>query len=247
MGTGIKPEKLLVMTAAGGALEFYDFTLFMLFAPYIRSAFFPEDGGVSGLLGVMGFFFAGYVARPLGGIIFSHYGDRYGRRRQFILTISLMSLCTLGIGVLPSKEYLGSASMILLMVLRMLQGASLGGEIPGSVTYMAEWLPRNRRGRYIGVIITSVTCGNLLGALAGYLLTQWLTPEQMGFWGWRLPFLLGAIMGMMVIILRRRMSETPAFRQLSSNGEVLSIPLLFLLKHYSGKWFRELVLLRCQP
>ena len=119
-------KKLLLITASGGALEFYDFTLFMLFAPFIRAAFFPDASATSGTLGVMGFFFAGYLARPLGGLIFSHLGDMYGRSQQFTLTLGLMSLSTLGIALLPTQAIIGDLSLVLLLTLRIMQGSLTG-------------------------------------------------------------------------------------------------------------------------
>ncbi|MCL6271056.1 MFS transporter [Sansalvadorimonas sp. 2012CJ34-2] len=223
-------HKLLFITAAGGALEFYDFTLFMLFASHIRSAFFPEAGLVTGLSGVMLLFFAGYLARPLGGLVFSYFGDRFGRRNQFLITLSLMSCSTLAIGLIPDYGSIGPAAVIMVMISRILQGASVGGEIPGSVVYLAEWLPYRCRGRYISIIITAITSGNLAGSLTGYILTLSLSESQISEWGWRLPFILGFALGMVLLLARRQMQETPPFLDLVQANGVLQNPFLTLMK-----------------
>lgn len=203
--------RLCALTAAGGALEFFDFTIFMLFSRYIAVAFFPESDPLAGTMSVALLFLTGYVARPVGGMIAGHLGDHYGRKKLFIATIALMSLATLGIGVLPAYEQWGSLSLWLLTVLRLIQGLAVGGEIPGSATYAAEHVDLSKRGLVTGIIVASVTFGNVVGSSLGWFLDSTLSSEAMYEWGWRVPFILGGLLGVFGVFARRTLLETPVF------------------------------------
>ena len=207
----MKLARLCMITSVGGALEFYDFTIFMLFSRYIAAAFFPESDPFAGTMSVALLFLTGYVARPVGGMIAGHFGDIYGRKKLFMITISAMSIATLGIGLLPSYEQWGQLSLWLLVSFRLIQGLAVGGELPGSTTFAAEHVEPARRGLVTGMIIAAVTFGNVLGASLGWLLNAELSSEALYLWGWRVPFVLGGVLGLLGFIVRRKLVETPIY------------------------------------
>ncbi|PJE79107.1 Proline/betaine transporter [invertebrate metagenome] len=218
--------QLRILATVGGALEFFDFTLFMLFSPWLAQAFFPEQSTLSGVMPVLLLFAAGHIVRPLGGFLFSHVGDCYGRKRVFLWTVVLMSFSTLGIGLLPGHAVLGEYAAVALLVLRLLQGLSLGGELPGSIVFASEHSPGSLRGGTAGLIVFGVTSGNLLGSLCGLLLNVWLPEEDLATWGWRLPFLLGGSLGFIGYKLRKNATETPVFEKAMQTKSLKKLPLL---------------------
>src|SRR5262245_18780806 len=150
--------RLILLASLGGALEFYDFVIYSQFARYIGLNFFPREDAMASLIASFGVFAIGYFARPIGGIFFSHLGDRIGRRRVLIVTILAMSAATAGIGLLPTYAQWGVGASILLVVLRVVQGFCLGGELPGAISYVVETAPR-RSGFSVGVVFFCVTIG----------------------------------------------------------------------------------------
>ena len=207
----MKLVRLCLITSVGGALEFFDFTIFMLFSRYIAAAFFPENDPFAGTMSVALLFLTGYIARPVGGMIAGHFGDIYGRKKLFMITISAMSIVTLGIGLLPTYEYWGQLSLWLLVAFRLIQGLAVGGELPGSTTFAAEHVEPARRGLVTGIIIAAVTFGNVLGASLGWLLNSVLSSDELYLWGWRVPFILGGVLGLLGLIVRRKLVETPIY------------------------------------
>jgi MFS family permease len=136
-------RKLLFLSSLGGILEFYDFIIYALFAGYISNNFFPSSNSLTGLIITFATFAIGYLVRPLGGIIFGHFGDRVGRKATFTISILLMAFATLSIGLIPSYSTIGMAAPVLVITLRIIQGLSIGGEIPGAITYVSEsWQTR---------------------------------------------------------------------------------------------------------
>ncbi|GKW05192.1 MFS transporter [Pectobacterium carotovorum subsp. carotovorum] len=207
--------KTLSLAALGGALEFYDFIIFVFFAAVIGDLFFPPDiPEWLRQVQTFGIFAAGYLARPLGGIIMAHFGDKSGRKKMFSLSILLMALPTLAMGLLPTYEAIGIAAPLLLLLMRVLQGAAIGGEVPGAWVFVAEHVPRARIGFACGTLTAGLTMGILLGSLIATLLNTVLTPEQMSGGGWRLPFFIGGIFGLIAMYLRRWLQETPIFMEM---------------------------------
>ncbi|AIJ08779.1 MULTISPECIES: MFS transporter [Edwardsiella] len=204
--------KTLALAALGGALEFYDFIIFVFFAAVVGALFFPPDMPEwLRLVQTFGIFAAGYLARPLGGIIMAHFGDRIGRKRMFSLSILLMALPTLAMGMLPTYQTIGIAAPLLLLLMRVLQGAAIGGEVPGAWVFVAEHVPPQRIGFACGVLTSGLTSGILLGSLVATWLNSWLTPQEVLAGGWRIPFFLGGLFGLMAMYLRRWLHETPVF------------------------------------
>ncbi|KGA26018.1 MFS transporter [Pectobacterium brasiliense] len=207
--------KTLSLAALGGALEFYDFIIFVFFAAVIGDLFFPSDiPEWLRQVQTFGIFAAGYLARPLGGIIMAHFGDKSGRKKMFSLSILLMALPTLAMGLLPTYEAIGIAAPLLLLLMRVLQGAAIGGEVPGAWVFVAEHVPRARIGFACGTLTAGLTMGILLGSLIATLLNTVLTPEQMSGGGWRLPFFIGGVFGLVAMYLRRWLQETPIFMEM---------------------------------
>lgn len=209
--------KTLSLAALGGALEFYDFIIFVFFAAVIGDLFFPPDIP-DWLRQVQTFaiFAAGYLARPLGGIIMAHFGDSQGRKKMFSLSILLMALPTFAMGLLPTYATLGIAAPILLLLLRVLQGAAIGGEVPGAWVFVAEHVPEKRIGFACGTLTAGLTAGILLGSVVATVVNTTLGPEGIVGGGWRLPFLLGGIFGFIALYLRRWLQETPIFVELQA-------------------------------
>ncbi|MEY8770455.1 MFS transporter [Erwinia sp. ACCC 02193] len=209
--------KTLSLAALGGALEFYDFIIFVFFAAVIGERFFPAD--IPDWLRQMqtfGIFAAGYLARPLGGIIMAHFGDSRGRKKMFSLSILLMALPTLAMGLLPDYASLGVAAPVLLLLLRLLQGAAIGGEVPGAWVFVAEHVPEKRIGFACGTLTAGLTAGILLGALVATLIATTLSAQSIATFGWRIPFFLGGIFGLIALYLRRWLHETPVFTEMQA-------------------------------
>ena len=213
--------KVLGLSALGGALEFYDFIIFVFFAAVIGHLFFPPDmPDWLVMIQTFGIFAAGYLVRPLGGIVMAHYGDKVGRKRVFALSVFLMSISTLGMAMLPTYATIGVLAPILLIVLRMLQGAAIGGEVPGAWTFVAEHVPARRVGMACGFLCSGLTMGILLGSLVATAINWSFTAEQVSAWAWRLPFFLGGIFGLLAVYLRRWLSETPIFLAMKQDSRL---------------------------
>lgn len=228
--------KTLSLAALGGALEFYDFIIFVFFAVVIGELFFPTD--IPEWLRqfqTFGIFAAGYLARPLGGIIMAHFGDLIGRKRMFTLSIIMMALPTLLIGLLPTYGVLGIGAPIALLGLRILQGAAIGGEVPGAWVFVAEHVPARRVGVACGTLTAGLTAGILLGSLIATAVNKSLTPAEVSEWGWRVPFLLGGIFGIVAMYLRRWLHETPVFAEMQANKALADeLPLKTVLRSHKS-------------
>lgn len=228
--------KTLSLAALGGALEFYDFIIFVFFAVVIGELFFPTD--IPEWLRqfqTFGIFAAGYLARPLGGIIMAHFGDLIGRKRMFTLSIIMMALPTLLIGLLPTYAALGIAAPLLLLLLRILQGAAIGGEVPGAWVFVAEHVPARRIGLACGTLTAGLTAGILLGSLVATAINRSMSPSDVSEWGWRLAFVLGGVFGIVAMYLRRWLHETPVFAEMQANKSLAEeLPLKTVLREHKG-------------
>ncbi|WP_240023179.1 MFS transporter [Serratia marcescens] len=209
--------KTLTLAALGGALEFYDFIIFVFFAAVVGDLFFPADMPEwLRLVQTFGIFAAGYLARPLGGIVMAHFGDLVGRKKMFTLSILLMALPTLAMGLLPTYASIGIAAPLLLLLMRVLQGAAIGGEVPGAWVFVAEHVPRRRIGFACGTLTAGLTVGILLGSVVATVINTTLSPQSIAGGGWRIPFLLGGMFGLVAMYLRRWLQETPIFIEMQA-------------------------------
>lgn len=207
--------KTLCLAALGGALEFYDFVIFVFFTAVIGKLFFPPDmPDWLRMVQTYGLFAAGYLARPLGGLIMAHFGDRSGRKRMFTLSVFLMAVPTLLIGLLPVYASIGYLAPLALLLLRILQGAAIGGEVPGAWVFVAEHVPARRIGFACGLLTCGLTIGILLGSLMATAINRNLAPEEIAAYGWRIPFLVGGLFGFFAVYLRSWLAETPIFLEI---------------------------------
>jgi len=205
----------VLLASLGGTLEFYDFVIFGVFARDIGAAVFPSASPLVSLLASFAAFAAGYLARPLGGIVLSHYGDRYGRRKVFLWSVFVMSAATLGMGLVPSYASWGVWASVLMVTLRLLQGFCLGGELPGALTYVVETAPRIAP-LVCGVVFSCVTLGVAVATAVSLSVRTWLDPALVPVYGWRIAFVIGGLGGVLSFLLRRSLEESPEFERMRS-------------------------------
>ncbi|WP_432721326.1 MFS transporter [Jeongeupia wiesaeckerbachi] len=228
--------RTLSLSALGGALEFYDFVIYVFFAAVIGKLFFPPDmPDWLSQLQTFGIFAAGYLARPLGGIIIAHFGDKLGRKKMFTLSIFLMAVPTLAIGLMPTYASIGIAAPLLLLLFRVMQGAAIGGEVPGAWVFVTEHAPANRTGVAVGTLTAGLTAGILLGSLVATAINTRYSPEDVAGYAWRIPFILGGVFGFFAVYLRRFLEETPIFKELQAQKAVADeLPLKATLRNHIG-------------
>lgn len=207
--------KTLGLSSLGGTLEFYDFVIFVFFTGTLTHLFFPGDNEFIAQMKTLGIFAAGYLARPIGGIIMAHYGDKIGRKRMFTLSIFLMALPTLVIGLLPTYASIGVMAPILLLLMRILQGAAIGGEMPGAWVFIAEHTPAQRYGLGVGTLTSGITGGILLGSIIAIVVQRSYSTEEINDYAWRIPFILGGVFGFISVYLRKFLQETPIFKEMA--------------------------------
>lgn len=226
--------KTLGLAALGGALEFYDFIIFVFFAPAIGQLFFPHDiPDWLRQLQTFGIFAAGYLARPLGGVIMAHFGDLFGRKRMFTLSVLMMSVPTLLMGLLPTYDTIGILAPVLLLLFRVLQGAAVGGEVPGAWVFVSEHVPSRHIGYACGTLTAGLTAGILLGSLVAAGINSRYSTAEVGAFAWRIPFLLGGVFGLFSVYLRRWLHETPVFAEMKAKKALAAeIPLKAVLRDH---------------
>ncbi len=207
--------RVVLLASLGGTLEFYDFVIFGIFAKDIADAVFPAANPIASLMASFAAFAAGYLARPLGGIVLSHYGDRFGRRKVFIWSVFVMSAATLGMGLVPSYAQWGVAASALMVILRLVQGFCLGGELPGALTYVVETAPRIAP-LVSGLVFACVTMGVAVATGVSLSVRTFLDPEMVPLYGWRIAFVLGGMGGVLTFWLRRALEESREFERMKS-------------------------------
>ncbi|MGE2720602.1 MFS transporter [Mycolicibacterium celeriflavum] len=218
-------RKAVTGASIGNAVEWFDFAIYGLLATYIAEKFFPPGDETAALLSTFAVFAAAFFMRPLGGFFFGPLGDRIGRQRVLALVILLMSASTLVIGLVPSYESIGVAAPLLLLFLRCLQGFSAGGEYGSGACFLAEYATDRHRGFIVSFLVWSVVVGFLLGALTVTGLETVLSEPAMDSYGWRIPFLIAGVLGVVGLYIRLQLSDTPEFENLREHGEVASSPL----------------------
>lgn len=220
----------VVRGSLGNLIEWYDWYAYAAFSIYFASVFFPSGNPTAQLLNTAGIFAVGFLVRPLGGWMFGRYADRFGRRAALTLSVTLMGAGSLGIAFLPGYAQIGALAPVLLVIARLLQGLSLGGEYGTSATYLSEVATPHRRGFYSSFQYVTLTSGQLLALGVQIILQQMLTPEQLHSWGWRIAFVIGAAAAVTVMWLRRTMDESPnyelAVRENAAGGERGSLRVL---------------------
>jgi MHS family proline/betaine transporter-like MFS transporter len=209
----------------GNVVEWYDFALYGYLAGVIAPVFFPSESPVAGLIATYGIFAAGFIMRPLGAAAFGWFGDQYGRARTMQISVAMMALPTLLLGLLPSYEQAGVVAPVLLVLVRLIQGLSVGGEFSSSATFLVETAPEGKRGLTGSWANIGSTFGSLLGVGAAALVTNLFDAETLDEWAWRLPFLGGALLGTAAIWIRRNLHNSQRFRE-HHEGREESSPLL---------------------
>lgn len=200
----------------GNAFEWYDFAVFGFLAPMIGENFFPSHDPLNSLLGAFGVLAAAFVARPVGGILFGYIGDRFGRKIALQLSVLMMAVPTFLVGILPTYAQIGTLAPVLLILLRIAQGLSVGGELIGSISFVAENAPVEQRGYFSSWTFASGYAGMLLGSLSAVALSEALGLRAMVDWGWRIPFLAGIFIGYMAVWMRRGLTETRVFEKMKA-------------------------------
>jgi len=224
--------RVIIASSAGTAFEWYDFFIFGSLAPVISKVFFAGLEPTPALIAALALFAAGFAFRPLGALIFGVVGDKLGRKGAFLITVSLMGAATFLIGFLPTYAQAGSSAATMLIVLRILQGIALGGEYGGAAIYVAEHAPARKRGASTGWIQSSASFG-LLAALLVIVATRTAVGEDaFAAWGWRIPFLVSAVLLAISVWMRAKLSESPEFARLREEGDIAHAPL----KESFGKW-----------
>lgn len=228
------PEMRRILTSSfvGSAIEFYDFILYATASSIVfANLFFAGLGPGLSLFASFSTLAAGYLARPLGGIIFGHFGDRVGRKKALIVSMVMMGTVTVVIGLMPPTATIGIIAPASLFTLRIIQGIAVGGEWGGAALMALEHAPKSRRGLAAAFANAGGPAGAILATLV-LSLTATLTGENFGTWGWRVPFLLSAVLIVVGLIIRLKVSETPAFRQLEQESEEKKVPLVTVFKRY---------------
>lgn len=223
--------KTLALSSLGGTLEFYDFFIVFFFAKIISEHFFPSGiGEFWAMLNTYGTFAAGYLARPLGGVVMAHFGDKFGRKNMFMLTIALMVIPTFALALIPTFETIGYAAPVILIIVRICQGIAIGGELPGAWVFVHEHAPYGRKNTFVGILTAAAIGGILVGDLVAYGMDLAYTQAEQHAWAWRVPFIIGGIFGMISIYLRRYLDETPVFLKMRSDKMLAKFPLREVLK-----------------
>lgn len=217
--------KVIFASSAGTLIEWYDFYIFGSLATIISGQFFPKGNDVVNLLSTLAIFATGFVVRPFGALVFGRMGDLVGRKYTFLLTLMMMGVSTFAIGLVPGYEQIGVLAPILVLILRLIQGLALGGEYGGAATYVAEHSPPGRRGYFTSFIQTTATLGLFVSLLVILATRGYLGETAFAEWGWRIPFLVSAVLVILSYVIRRKMDESPLFKQIKSEGKTSANPL----------------------
>lgn len=235
MATGVSDRDLRrVVTASliGATIEWYDFFLYGTVAGIVfNKLYFPNSDPLISILLAYTTFAVGFIARPLGGVIFGHFGDRIGRKSMLVLTLMIMGVATVLIGLLPTYQQIGVAAPIILLILRVLQGIGLGGEWGGAVLMTYEYAPENKRGLYASLPQIGLSIGLCLSA-GVVAIASTLPEEQFLAWGWRVGFIASFILVVVGLYIRLKIMETPEFAKLKAQGEEVKIPFVNMIKEY---------------
>lgn len=219
-------KKVVLASSFGALLEWYDFYIYAALAVHLGSLFFPKGNETAAFLATLATFGAGFLIRPVGALFFGRLGDMVGRKKTFLATILLMGIATVGVGLLPTYDQIGIAATYGLVILRLLQGLALGGEVGGAVTYVAEHSPADRRGAYTSSLQTTATLGLLSSILVVFGLKLVMTEAQFRDWGWRMPFLISLLMLIVSVYFRARLHESPTFQRMKAARTTSQSPII---------------------
>lgn len=230
----VSQKKVILAGTVGNAIEWFDWTIYATFAVFFAKQFFPSDDPTASLLATFAIFAVGFFMRPLGGIVLGIFSDRYGRKAALAATIIMMAGGSLMIGLSPTYESIGIFAPIILVLARLLQGLSLGGEFASAATYLSEMAPKNKRGFYSSFMFFSSAIGILMASGLAWALTSSLTETQMSEYGWRIPFILGAIGGLVGMWIRKSVPDS----EMTHKKESVKNPLAVLIKRHPKETLR---------
>jgi MFS family permease len=233
------PKKAAASGWMGSALEYYDFFIYAQAAALVfPDIFFPKGNPQVAIVSSLALFGVGYVARPLGAFFLGHWGDTHGRKNVLVLCMLMMGVSTFAVGVLPTYNAIGIWAPLLLVILRLIQGFAVGGEISGASAMIVEHSPFGRRGYYASFTLQGVQAGQILAAAVILPLSALLSESAFQSWGWRIPFLLSAVVVIAGLIIRRRVDETPAFKEEETHGEVPKAPIIQAVRESGSDMLR---------
>lgn len=227
-----KSIMLIITSILGNTLEWYDFALYGYFASVIAKLFFPLQDEFSSLMITFCVFASGFIVRPLGGAIFGHIGDKYGRRAALIISIVLITIPTTLMGLTPSYQTIGVYAPIIFTLLRLLQGIAVSGELTGSGAFLVESAPNNKRGVYGSLVMFSTYLGLLIGSCSGLVTTALFTQNQIESYAWRIPFVVSFFFGVFAFFLRFKCEESPMFIKVEKQKKLLVFPIKEVLINY---------------
>lgn len=217
------PAKAIAAAVAGNALEFYDFIIYSFFSVYIAKSFFPNDDKFISLLTAVAVYGVGFFTRPLGGLLIGTYADKKGRRAAMILTVTLITIGTLGLAATPSYESIGVAAPIIVLLARLVQGLALGGEVGPASSMLIESAPPNQRAFYASWQMASQGIAVAVGGVVGYVVSATLSSEQLASWGWRIPFLVSLALIPIAVYIRRALPETLEEPAYHSDSQIIKL------------------------
>jgi MHS family proline/betaine transporter-like MFS transporter len=224
--------KIAFITAVVNIFEWYDYALFGLFAQTIGSKFFPNEDPAASLLNAFLVFAVGYLIRPIGGVFFGVIGDKFGRKVVLSTSVICMSIPTFIVGILPGYETIGFSSTVIMVLIRLLQGLAIGGALTGSVSFIIEHTEAKHKGLAASLPMSGICLGILLASLVAYVVKSCLTESQFDGWGWRIPFLLAALMMFVGFYIRKYASETPEFSKNKINNLIEAFPVRYIFKNH---------------
>ncbi len=225
-------KKIIISSMIGNALEWYDFILYIQFSIIISQLFFPPTDPFTSLLATFGIFAVGFVMRPIGGLLFGLLGDKLGRKSALVISILMMAIPTALIGFIPTYAQIGIAAPICLTLMRLFQGLALGGGFSGCMTFIIEHAPEEKRGLVGSCAMFSLGAGVLTGILVSIGFSTWLPEKDFITWGWRLPFILSLVVGMIAFYIHNHVNESPEYLKLKEQGNLSKNPLLNVFKHH---------------
>jgi MFS family permease len=228
-------RRVVTASVLGTTVEYYDFTLYATTAALVFDrVFFPDASPIVGTLAAFATYFVGYLARPLGGILFGHFGDRLGRKNVLVITMLMMGLGTFAIGLLPSYDTIGIAAPILLVAIRVIQGLGMGGEYGGGLLMTMEYSPPARQGFFTSLVHIGTPAGVLIPVALVTILDTTLPANSYDNWAWRVPFLLSILLVGVGVYIRLRITESPEFEAMRRNKEVQSLPIAEVVTKHTG-------------
>lgn len=230
-----KQNKVVLAGAIGNALEWYDFTIYAFFVPIIASQFFPNQDPFVSLLATFGVFSVGFLVRPLGAVLFGYIGDHAGRKKALIISMMMMSLPTFLIGLLPNYHSIGILAPLLLIVLRIVQGLAVSGELTTATVFLIEHADSNRRGIAGSLAMAGALLGMVLSSIFATVVSELVSDAHLSAWGWRVPFILGGIIGILGLIIRLRSVEPAIYEETKVSKRPVSV-----LSHLSSLNYRTL-------